>query len=51
MFMSGLFNMVIYIGFWQGPFPKAGWDKMSFFQMICLGSFYSYCQWLKDCHQ
>ena len=33
----------IYIGFWQGPFPKSGLDKMSVFSMIGLGSFYCTC--------
>ena len=30
----------MYLGFWQGPFPKSGLDKMSVFPMMGLGSFY-----------
>ena len=30
----------IYIGFWQGPFPKSGLDKILVFPMMGFGSFY-----------
>ena len=36
--MSGLFTC-INIGFWQGPFPKSGLDKMLVFPMIGFGRF------------